>query len=569
MVFIKKVINADPGTADLVGGNDWDKLDDFHDDIDITPAVGKFNTETRWRSGKRKLMNPANTFAYTEIASAIVANVNTTHPLLSTDDEFVYKNHPVTLNSKTLSNSCIVPFITQDLNLTGDITPSQITSNQNNYSPTGLATATRLRLSTDASRNITGLALGADGRVNIIDNVGAQNIVLTNQDAASTDINRFLLGSNLTIPADKSVTLVYDSTTLRWRLASSSFAVIDNNSITHAKYQDIATDRLLGRDTAATGDPEELTVTGGLEFSGSGGIQRSALTGDVTASAASNSTTIANDAVSYAKMQNVSAASKLLGRGDSGSGDPQELTLGTGLSMSGTTLNSSVGTDTYKPAFGGRKSGRYLGGGTDINADGILNGHFVAVEAAGAPLLPSSGFLYSGRQWTYASSTTGVGVRGVSNIFSLRQNPYIEIWYQVDSANQTDLRIFIGLFADTAESLEASDVLSSDIGIGIHKVSTDNLLSFCRNDGDSTTDLTTVLNPNDTNVHRLRINGVASTPKWQMSFDGAAYTDFTTEIPALDDALNLCISSSRNNSTSTTLKILNVYCEIDAGAQPF
>jgi hypothetical protein len=77
---------------------------------------------------------------------------------------------------------------------------------------------------------------------------------------------------------------------------------LDDDGVTFAKMQNIATDRLIGRDTAASGDPEELTVGGGVEFSGSGGIQRSALTGDVTASAGSNATTIANGVVSFAKM---------------------------------------------------------------------------------------------------------------------------------------------------------------------------------------------------------------------------------------------------------------------------
>jgi hypothetical protein len=65
--------------------------------------------------------------------------------------------------------------------------------------------------------------------------------------------------------------------------------------------------------------------------------------GDITVGSSGTTWTIDNDAVTYAKIQNVSAASKLLGRGDSGSGDVQEITLGTGLTMTGTTLAASGG----------------------------------------------------------------------------------------------------------------------------------------------------------------------------------------------------------------------------------
>ena len=65
--------------------------------------------------------------------------------------------------------------------------------------------------------------------------------------------------------------------------------------------------------------------------------------GDITVSSSGATWTVDNDAISYAKIQNVSAASKLLGRGDSGSGDVQEITLGTGLTMTGTTLSASGG----------------------------------------------------------------------------------------------------------------------------------------------------------------------------------------------------------------------------------
>ncbi|NDC10516.1 MAG: hypothetical protein EBZ75_14490, partial [Oxalobacteraceae bacterium] len=65
----------------------------------------------------------------------------------------------------------------------------------------------------------------------------------------------------------------------------------------------------------------------------------------ITATIANNAVTtakIGDDQVTYAKIQNVSAASRLLGRGSAGgSGDVEEIAPGTGLSMSGTTLNNT------------------------------------------------------------------------------------------------------------------------------------------------------------------------------------------------------------------------------------
>ena len=67
---------------------------------------------------------------------------------------------------------------------------------------------------------------------------------------------------------------------------------IGTNKTTFAKFQQITTDRLLGRDTASTGNVEELTVSGGLEFTGSTGIRRSAITGDVSVSAGATTSTV-------------------------------------------------------------------------------------------------------------------------------------------------------------------------------------------------------------------------------------------------------------------------------------
>ncbi len=137
-------------------------------------------------------------------------------------------------------------------------------------------------------------------------------------------------GANITTAAGDRAIFVQDASDnvicLAYIRADGTPIVIANDAITFAKMQNIATDSLIGRDTAGTGDPENILLNATLSMDGAGNLQRAALTGDVTASAGSNATAIANDAVTYAKMQNISATSRVLGRITAGAGDPEELT---------------------------------------------------------------------------------------------------------------------------------------------------------------------------------------------------------------------------------------------------
>jgi len=144
--------------------------------------------------------------------------------------------------------------------------------------------------------------------------------------------------------------------------AASGTTTIQPGVVTLAKMADMTTDRLLGRDTAGTGVPEQLTVGGGIEFSGTGGIQRSALSGDVAASAASGTTTIQPGVVTYAKFQDISATQRAIGRNTGGAGDAEEVTLSQMLDWVGSAAQGDI---LYRNAttwtrLGAGTSGQFL-----------------------------------------------------------------------------------------------------------------------------------------------------------------------------------------------------------------
>ena len=136
-----------------------------------------------------------------------------------------------------------------------------------------------------------------------------------------------------------------------------------------------------------------------------------AMSGDATV-ANTGALTIANNAVTYAKMQSVSTTSRLLGS-SSTTTPVQEITLGTNLSLSGTTLNVTGGSGTVTS----------VNAGTNISVTGT----------ATDPIINSLSDRYK------TSSTTSNSVSNGSKSFTVDLNlsyiPLQEILVVYDAAN--------------------------------------------------------------------------------------------------------------------------------------
>jgi hypothetical protein len=120
---------------------------------------------------------------------------------------------------------------------------------------------------------------------------------------------------------------------------------IDDNAVTFVKMQDISSGHLIGRHSAGNGHPQSIGIDGSLELQG-GNLRRAALTGDVTASAGNNATTIANDAVTNAKLANMAQATIKGRQAGAGTGDPEDLTASQALTAMGLGTAAVVNTGT-------------------------------------------------------------------------------------------------------------------------------------------------------------------------------------------------------------------------------
>lgn len=223
--------------------------------------------------------------------------------------------------SGTVATATTTPAITLAL---GAITPTSVASSGNltGANLSGTNTGDQSLFSTIAVSGQSNVV--ADSTSDTLTLVAGTNITITTD--ASTDaitINATSGGSGDVVgPASATDNAVARFDTTTGKLIQNSALIVDDSG------------NISGAGTLNThtipGGTGTIALTSNITGTNSGtntGDQTITLTGDVTGSGTGSfATTIANDAVTYAKMQNVSATDKLLGRSTSGAGDVEEIT---------------------------------------------------------------------------------------------------------------------------------------------------------------------------------------------------------------------------------------------------
>ena len=142
------------------------------------------------------------------------------------------------------------------------ITPSQITSDQNDYSPTGWADATLVRLSGDNGvRAIRGFSAETSGEVKVLANVGSYPLYLAPEHASSTAANRISYFEEVFLMPGQSCQVYYDGTLSRW----VPFNVPNPNYYTPRK--SVHYDQMPTKIPTAVGENFPLFIWGSIQVS--------------------------------------------------------------------------------------------------------------------------------------------------------------------------------------------------------------------------------------------------------------------------------------------------------------
>ncbi len=219
---------------------------------------------------------------------------------------------------------------------------------------------------------------------------------------STTSVDKIKGVSLGTTTATSGNVLVGSGTTWETRTVSGDVTIsgtgvtaIGTGAVTLAKMANMATSSLIYRKTAGTGAPEVQTLATlktdlGLTGTNSGD-QTITLTGNVTGSGTGSfATTIANNAVTYAKMQTVTA-SRLLGNPTASAAVPSEISIGSGLSLTTGGVLSATGTGGTVTSVGLSLPSIFTVSNSPVTDSGTLTGTLASQTSNYVFAAPSSG----------------------------------------------------------------------------------------------------------------------------------------------------------------------------------
>lgn len=130
---------------------------------------------------------------------------------------YILPSIPATIIAVNITTATIATAILSGkVRVTGEITPTALAADTNDYAPTGAATSSIWRISASSAVKLTGIAALAAGTTLTLINVGTFNITLTSNDAASSAANRFTLPFPEVLRPGQALGIRYDTTLSLW-----------------------------------------------------------------------------------------------------------------------------------------------------------------------------------------------------------------------------------------------------------------------------------------------------------------------------------------------------------------
>jgi hypothetical protein len=199
---------------------------------------------------------------------------------------------------------------------------------------------------------------------------------------------------------------------------------IGTNKVTFAKFQQVGASNLVGNATGSLANATGISLGSTLTFSGAA-LQTLAITGDVTSSANSFSTTLTDNAVTLAKMAQMSTAS-FLGRNTASTGNVEVLSEATAKTMLNLTGTNSGDVTLAGQNYLSISSQVITANAVDLsgtNATGILaaarfpalTGDVTTSSGAVATTLAANIVTYAKFQQVAASSLVGNATGSLAN----------------------------------------------------------------------------------------------------------------------------------------------------------